>query len=121
MLKCTPLGGVRRSLAVAAGVGLPVVVSSAIETGVGMAAELALAGALPRLELACGLGTRALLTGDVTAEPSDVDRGSLAVPLAPPEPDEELLDRYAQRDPARRAWWLDRLSRARARLRSTPA
>ena len=61
VLKCTPLGGVRRSLAVAAGVGLPVVVSSAIETGVGMAAELALAGALPRLELACGLGTRALL------------------------------------------------------------
>ena len=61
VLKCTPLGGVRRSLAVGRGCRasgrLPVVVSSALETSVGLAAELALAGALPRLELACGLGT----------------------------------------------------------------
>ena len=56
VLKCTPLGGVRRSLAVARGrCGLPVVVSSALETSVGMAAELALAGALP----AAGAGVRA--------------------------------------------------------------
>ena len=60
----------------------PSSMSSALESGVGMAAELALAGALPRLELACGLGTRALLTGDVTAEPSDVDRGRHAAGAA---------------------------------------
>jgi hypothetical protein len=40
------------------------------------------------------------------------------VPLAPPEPDEDLLGRYAQRDPERRRWWLDRLGRAHSTLRS---
>jgi O-succinylbenzoate synthase len=126
VVKCTPLGGVRRALAVAAAVeaalpgaevsGLAVVVSSALETGVGLAAELALAGALPRLELACGLGTGALLAGDVVRAASPVEDGTLAVPRTPPEPDEELLDRYAQRDPGRRTWWLDRLARAQALL-----
>src|SRR5262249_51753333 len=60
IIKCTPLGGVRRALRVAAAVGLPCVVSSALETGVGLAAQLALAGALPSLDLACGLGTLSL-------------------------------------------------------------
>src|SRR5947208_8511762 len=69
VLKVAPLGGVRRALAVAEACGLPCVVSSALETSVGMAAELALAGALPRLDMACGLGTGALLTADVVDEP----------------------------------------------------
>jgi O-succinylbenzoate synthase len=94
-----------------------VVVSSALETGVGLAAELALAGALPRLELACGLGTRALLAGDVVRAVPVLEAGTLPVPLTPPGPDPELLDRYAQRDPARRRWWLDRLERAQSSLR----
>jgi O-succinylbenzoate synthase len=126
VVKCTPLGGVRRSLAVAAQVealaGVPVVVSSALESGVGIAAELALAGALPRLELACGVGTRSLLAADVVRQASTpqgpAGPGRLPVPLAPPAPDEELLDRYAQRDPERRHWWLDRLGRAHSSLRS---
>ena len=68
VLKCTPLGGVRRALRVAEAAGLPCVVSSALETSVGLAAELALAGALPELDFACGLGTLALLDGDLVAD-----------------------------------------------------
>lgn len=113
VLKGTPLGGVRRALAVAAAAGLPCVVSSALETSVGMAAELALAGALPRLDLACGLGTVTLLCADVVAgEGSLVPVGGrLPVPCRPPAPDPELLGRHAMTDPRRRAWWSARLGR----------
>ena len=45
-------------------------VSSALETSVGIAAGLALAAALPELPYACGLATLQLLDGDVTAEPA---------------------------------------------------
>jgi o-succinylbenzoate synthase len=116
VVKCTPLGGVRRSLAVAAGSGLPCVVSSALETGVGLAAQLALAGALPGLELACGLGTLALLDGDLVAEPPALVDGYLPVPRAVPVPDPALLDRFAHPDPDRARWWLDRLARVHALL-----
>lgn len=116
VLKCTPLGGVRAGLRVAAGAGLPCVVSSALETSVGLAAQLALAGALPGLELACGLGTGALLTGDLVASPPALVDGHLPVPLAPPDPDPELLDRYAHPDPDRARWWLARLTRVAALL-----
>ena len=69
VLKCAPLGGVRRALAVAEACGLPCVVSSALQTSVGLAAEIALAGALPELPFACGLGTGALFTRDVVERP----------------------------------------------------
>jgi O-succinylbenzoate synthase len=121
VLKCTPLGGVRRSLAVAAAVEavgeLSVVVSSALESSVGLAAELALAGALPRLELACGVGTLALLAADVVAEPVVLADGALPVPAFPPAPEPALLARWEQPDPARRQWWTERLARAHAVLR----
>ena len=121
VVKCTPLGGVRRSLAIAAQVEavaqLPLVVSSALETSVGLAAELALAGALPRLDLACGVGTLALLAGDVVTDPVRLVDGALPVPASPPVPDPGELERWEQPDPARRQWWLDRLRRAEAALR----
>jgi O-succinylbenzoate synthase len=69
VLKVQPLGGVRACLQIAERIGLPVVVSSALETSVGIRAGLALAAALPELPYACGLNTVALLTDDV-AEPS---------------------------------------------------
>jgi o-succinylbenzoate synthase len=116
VIKCTPLGGVRRALAIAEAAGLPCVVSSALETGVGLAAQLALAGALPRLELACGLGTLSLLAGDLLAESPRVVNGCLPVPARPPEPDPALLDRYAHPDPDRARWWRGRLTRVRALL-----
>lgn len=110
VLKCTPLGGVRRSLEVARAASLPVVVSSALETSVGLAAQLALAGALPELELACGLGTTSLLDGDPVAHPYRPVDGHLPVPRTPPEPDPALLQHYAA-DPERARWWTERLTR----------
>ena len=59
--------------------GLPVVVSSAVETSVGLAAGLALAAALPELPYACGLATMSLLTGDVTGDPLAEEEGALRV------------------------------------------
>jgi O-succinylbenzoate synthase len=87
VLKVQPLGGVRRCLEVAEACGLPVVVSSAVETSVGIAAGLALAGALPDLPFACGLGTVPLLADDVcSASLAPVD-GVLPVLFSAPEPD----------------------------------
>lgn len=88
VLKVSPLGGVRRALEVAEACGLPCVVSSAVETSVGLAAGLALAGALPELEFACGLGTISLLDGDVCVNPLSPVDGYLPVLRKPPEPTE---------------------------------
>jgi O-succinylbenzoate synthase len=102
VLKVAPLGGVRRALEVAEACGLPCVVSSAVETSVGLAAGLALAGALPSLDFACGLGTMSLLTADVTsAQLSPVD-GYLPVLRSTPEPD--LAGEVAADEPTRLAW-----------------
>ncbi len=65
VLKVQPLGGVRACLEIAERIGLPVVVSSALETSVGIRAGLALAAALPELPYACGLNTVPLLTDDL--------------------------------------------------------
>ncbi|QGG42713.1 o-succinylbenzoate synthase [Aeromicrobium yanjiei] len=69
VLKVAPLGGVHAALRIAEQIGLPVVVSSAVDTSIGLAAGLALAAALPELPYACGLGTTSLLDGDVVASP----------------------------------------------------
>ncbi|MEV6830128.1 o-succinylbenzoate synthase [Amycolatopsis sp. NPDC051102] len=109
VLKVSPLGGVRRALEVAEACGLPCVVSSAVETSVGLAAGLALAGALPSLEFACGLGTISLLQGDVAANPLSPVDGYLPVPRRAPEP----ADAYPA-PPEVAAAWEARLSRVRA-------
>ncbi|MDF2978570.1 MAG: O-succinylbenzoate synthase [Actinomycetospora sp.] len=114
VLKVAPLGGVRASLRVAEQIGLPCVVSSAVESSVGLAAGLALAGALPELPYACGLGTADLLAADVVAAPLHPVAGVLAVPCRPPEPTAELLARHAA-DPERRDWWVERLRRVQGR------
>jgi len=113
VLKVAPLGGVRRALEVARACGLPCVVSSAVETSVGLAAGLALAGALPELDFACGLGTMSLLTADAVAESLRPVDGWLPVPRRAPEPDPALLDAVAADEPTT-ARWLDRLARVRA-------
>ncbi|HEY7325961.1 MAG TPA: o-succinylbenzoate synthase [Streptosporangiaceae bacterium] len=82
VLKAQPLGGVRAAQLVAAQCGLPVVVSSAVDTSVGLAAGVALAAALPSLEYACGLATISLLAGDVTADPLAEAGGALPVRAA---------------------------------------
>jgi o-succinylbenzoate synthase len=113
VLKVAPLGGVRRALAVAEACGLPCVVSSALETSVGMAAELALAGALPRLDMACGLGTGALLTNDVVADPIRPRDGWLPVPRRAPEP---VRRSDVAAGPERARWWEERLARVAAAM-----
>jgi O-succinylbenzoate synthase len=87
MIKVQPLGGVRAALLVAEACGLPAVVSSAVDTSVGLAAGVALAAALPELPYACGLATMSLLTGDVTAEPLAEAGGALPVRRPPADPD----------------------------------
>lgn len=67
VLKVQPLGGVEACLRIAADIGLPVVVSSALETSIGIAAGVALAAALPALPYACGLATVSLLDRDVVS------------------------------------------------------
>lgn len=67
VLKVQPLGGVRACLRIAEDIGLPVVVSSAVESSVGIAAGVALAAALPELPYACGLATVQMLSADVTS------------------------------------------------------
>ncbi|MFT7839376.1 o-succinylbenzoate synthase [Saccharothrix sp. BKS2] len=113
VIKVAPLGGVRRALAVAEACGLPCVVSSAVESSVGLAAGLALAGALPELDFACGLGTLSLLDGDVSTDPLRPVDGWLPVPAKAPEP-----DRFAgfAADEGTTARWLDRLDRVRGLL-----
>jgi O-succinylbenzoate synthase len=86
VLKAQPLGGVRYALQIAGACGLPTVVSSAVDTSVGLAAGVALAAALPELPYACGLATMSLLAGDVTAEPLAEDGGSLPVRAAAVDP-----------------------------------
>ena len=111
ILKVQPLGGVRACLRLAEEVGLPVVVSSAIETSVGIAAGVALAAALPELNHACGLATVALLADDVVTEPLLPIDGFL--PVRPFVVDESKLASLAA--PADRAgMWLDRLARVQA-------
>jgi O-succinylbenzoate synthase len=106
VVKVAPLGGVRRALEVVEECGLPAVVSSALDTSVGTAAGVALAAALPRLDHACGLGTVALLDGDV-AKPALVPEHGM-LPIGRVAPDPELLDRWAA-PPERRAWWRERV------------
>jgi O-succinylbenzoate synthase len=91
VLKVAPLGGVASAMAVAEACGLPVVVSSALETSIGLAAGLAFAAALPELPYACGLATADLLGADVVAEPHRVVDGAIA--LRRPDVDEDALAR----------------------------
>jgi O-succinylbenzoate synthase len=108
VLKVQPLGGVRACLRIAEDIGLPVVVSSAVESSVGIAAGVALAAALPELPHACGLATVQLLTDDVVEDPllpvdgelpvrrPSVSPGRLAQLAAPPERVEHWQRRMAE-------------------------
>jgi O-succinylbenzoate synthase len=69
-----------------------------------------LAGALPELDYACGLGTIDLLAGDVVAASLVPVDGTLPVPTRAPAPDDALLERFAA-DDDRARWWQERLAR----------
>jgi O-succinylbenzoate synthase len=105
VLKVAPLGGISALLTIAAQIDIPVVVSSALDSAVGIAVGLAAASALPRLDHACGLGTGRLFVEDIT-DPVEAKDGYLAV--GPVVPDPARLQALAAA-PDRRKWWIDRV------------
>ncbi|MGY2078318.1 o-succinylbenzoate synthase [Modestobacter sp. SYSU DS0657] len=109
VLKVQPLGGVRAALEVAEAHGLPCVVSSALESSVGIAAGIALAAALPELPFACGLATVALFTADVASEPLLPVDGALPVTRSVPD---RLAETTA--DPGTERRWRERLAAVQA-------
>ncbi|MFD1721228.1 o-succinylbenzoate synthase [Amnibacterium endophyticum] len=113
VLKAAPIGGIRKALAFARLAGRAAVVSSALDTSVGLAMGAHLAGALPRLPHDCGLGTGALLRADVTEDRLLPESGAIPVRRVVPSP--ALLDRFAA-DAERTAWWADRVRRCAALL-----
>lgn len=82
VVKVAPLGGVWRALHLAQALPIPVVVSSAVDTSVGLAAGVQLAAALPELPFACGLDTHRLLGADVSVEAMTSSGGMASVDLA---------------------------------------
>lgn len=112
VLKVQPLGGVRACLRLAEQAGLPVVVSSALESSVGLAAGIALAAALPELPYACGLATAALLADDLVDDPLLPRDG--AIEVRRPVPSAHLLAAAAA-PPQLAARWGVRLVAVRAR------
>jgi O-succinylbenzoate synthase len=113
VLKVQPLGGVRACLQIAEDIGMPAVVSSAVESSVGIAAGVALAAALPELPHACGLATVQLLAGDVVTDPLLPVDG--AIPVRRPEVDGASLARVRAGE-GRRTHWERRLAEVAAVL-----
>lgn len=115
VIKVQPLGGIDRALTIARESGLEIVVSSALESSIGISQGLHLAGALPELKYDCGLATAALLAADVTKNPLLPFDGSIAIREI--EPEQELIDKYAVGE-ERRQWWLERIDRCLQLLES---
>ncbi len=113
VIKAQPLGGVHRALDIVAEAGLPAVVSSALDTSIGLSMGAALAATLPELDFDCGLGTAALLASDVTRTPLLPQNGKIRVGRI--VPDEDLLVTHAA-SAERTAWWHARLTRSHAVL-----
>ena len=102
MLKVSPLGGIARSLAIAKHHNLPIVVSSALESAVGISQGIRLAAALPQLNYACGLATGKLLSNDVAELP--IIAGRMKVSEVHPT---GMLNFQAA--PERITWWKNRI------------
>lgn len=115
VVKVAPLGGMRRLLSLAdelSSYGVPVVVSSALDTAVGIAAGVAAAAALPELQFACGLGTGGLFEADVARPREPVD-GELTVEAV--VPDVERVTALAA-SAERSRWWIGRARRCHGLL-----
>lgn len=113
VVKAQPLGGVTAAQAVVADAGLPCVVSSALDTSVGLGIGAFLAAAAMTPGYAAGLGTAAMFASDVTGSPLLPVAGR--VPVRRVEVSRDLLERNAA-SPERTAWWLARLARVHALL-----
>ena len=107
IIKWQPIGGFSNSVKIAKEIGLPVVVSSALETGIGLSHGLALAGLLDS-GLACGLGTANLLESDIVNENLEIINGEIAIKRR--TPNEKLVAKYRATE-ERRIWWTKRVER----------
>ena len=108
MLKVQPLGGIKRSLEIAAHHGLPVVVSSALESAIGIEYGLELAASISDLNYDCGLATGSLLTSDVAAH--EIIDGKITLGQISPQLDGLDVS------PERYEWWKNRIMRVGALL-----
>ncbi len=107
MLKVAPLGGISRAREIGAHHKLPMVVSSALDSAVGIGYGLQLAASLPTLDYSCGLATGQLLSANIAELP--LQNGEMAVHSV--SPDADLLAKYAV--PVERlTWWKERTKRA---------
>ena len=114
VVKVAPLGGMRATLRLAAQLSdyeVDLVVSSALDTAIGISAGLCAAASLPQVPLACGLATGELFERDVAA-PRTIHAGALTPAFLNPDP---ALLRTLAAPPDRRDWWLDRLQRCAPR------
>lgn len=106
ILKWQPIGGFKAAHLIADEIGLPVVVSSALETGIGISHGLALAASFAEPSLACGLGTVALFEGDICSPAVLSQEGYIQVERGEPH----LIERYLAH-PERTAHWKQRILR----------
>jgi O-succinylbenzoate synthase len=116
IIKAQPLGGIERALQIIADAGLPVVISSALDTSVGLSMGAYLAACIPgALSYDCGLATAALLAADITTAPLLPTDGAIDVRRIDVDP--ALLDRHAA-NAERTRWWIERLGRVHALLQA---
>jgi len=104
MLKVQPLGGIKRAHAIAQHHKLPVVVSSALESAVGINYGLTLAASFQEMSFDCGLATGSLLAKDVAHLP--ITDGMMQISEF--EPQLDGLDVA----PDRFEWWKNRIMRS---------
>ena len=108
VLKSAPLGGIASALEIAASSKLPVVSSSAMQSSIGLSAELHFAACLDEVEFAAGLGTMNLFAGDLVKDSLKPVDGVLEVRR--PEVSTSALDTLKAED-HRYDWWIARLER----------
>jgi len=112
IVKVAPLGGVNRALKVIERLDKPVVISSALESSIGMVAGIALAAHLPQ-EIVCGLGTVALLDGDLVTDSLQPKAGSVEVREVTFDPKRVAEFRLPQEQVTK---WHNRIARAFERV-----
>ncbi|MBX3104579.1 MAG: o-succinylbenzoate synthase [Cryobacterium sp.] len=108
VIKAQPLGGISVAREIVEQAGLPVVVSSALDSSVGISMGAALAACLDELPFACGLGTASLFEADVVEYPLIPVGGQ--IPSSRIEVSRSFAKKL-QSSPDRQIWWTNRLER----------
>jgi O-succinylbenzoate synthase len=104
VIKWAPTGGIKSALEIIEKINLPVVVSSALDSSIGISHGLALAQSVPNLYGPCGLGTASFFKSDITTNPFVVFAGKLKNRKIEPD----LLDQFKAK-PERQLWWQNRI------------